>query len=117
MVSTRELAQAMNDDTPMVVIDVLRGTYGLPDAYTAPALSTPGSFNDRVQQHAHSWLGQITGGDPSVPVVVYCSDPMCWMSYNRALRAIASGYQNVYWYRGELQAWQMAGLPMYPTGF
>ena len=116
-ISTQDLAAAMQSGQRMVVIDVLGGTYGLPNAFSATALASPGSFNDRVQQQARQWLSQITGGDTSVGIVVYCSDPQCWLSYNGALRAVAAGYRNVFWYRGGLQAWQMAGLPVYPTGF
>ena len=117
LLTTQVLVQAMNDGTQMVVIDVLGGPYGLPNAFSAPALSYAGSFNDRTQQQANSWLHQITGGDRNLPIVIYCSDPMCWLSYNASLRTIAAGYQQVYWYRGGLQAWQMVGLPMQPTGF
>ena len=117
LVTTEGLTQAMNTGTQMVVIDVLGGPYGLPNAFSAPALAQAGSFNDRTQQQANSWLHQITGGNRNLPIVIYCSDPMCWLSYNASLRAIAAGYQQVYWYRGGLQAWQMVGLPMQPTGF
>ncbi|WP_413872328.1 rhodanese-like domain-containing protein [Albidovulum sp.] len=50
-------------------------------------------------------------------LVFYCSDPGCWLGYNAALGAVAAGYTNVYWYRGGLQAWQMSGLPLVPSGF
>lgn len=117
VVTTQDLAGAMQGGMQMVLIDVLGGAYGLPSSFTAPALASPGSFNDRVQQQANQWLRQITGGNTSVPVVVYCSDPMCWLSYNAALRVRASGFDNVYWYRGGLTAWEMAGLPLQPLGF
>jgi 3-mercaptopyruvate sulfurtransferase SseA len=37
------------------------------------------------------------------------------MSYNAALRAINLGYTNVLWYRGGIEAWQQAGLPVQPA--
>lgn len=117
LVTTANLVAAMNNGTQMLVIDVLGSSYGLPNAYNAPALASAGSFNDRTQQQAAAWLNQISGGNPNVPIVIYCSEPMCWLSYNASLRAIAAGYKQVYWYRGGLQAWQMAGLPMHPAGF
>jgi PQQ-dependent catabolism-associated CXXCW motif protein len=83
----------------------------------APALSAPGHFGDRTQQQAAQWLQQVTGGNAQLPIVVFCSDPQCWLSYNASLRVVAAGYSNVYWYRGGLQAWQMAGLQMMPSGF
>ena len=101
----------------MIVIDVLGSDYGLPDAFVLQNLGSPGHFNDRTQQQASIWLNNVTGGDASYPIVLYCSDPQCWLSYNGALRVIAAGYNNVYWYRGGIRAWEMAGLNVYPTGF
>lgn len=117
LVSTEALANALNQGMQIVLIDVLGGQYSLPGANVAPGLAQPGNFNDRTQQQASQWLRQITGGNPSVPIVTFCSDPQCWMSYNAALRTINAGYTQVYWYRGGLQAWQMGGLPMQPAGW
>ena len=118
VITTDELADAIDGgDVAFVLVDVLGGEYMLPNALSAPGLAYPGNYTDRTQQQAIVWLAQVTGGNPGVPIVLYCSDPMCWMSYNAALRAVAAGYTNVYWYRGGLQAWQMAGLPVFPSGF
>ena len=95
----------------------LGAEYSLPGAYSAQGLAAAGSFQDRTQQQATAWLGQITGGQRDVPIVIFCSDPMCWLSYNGVLRTVNAGYTNVYWYRGGLQSWQMAGLPLHPAGF
>lgn len=115
--STQQFVTALEQQIPLIAVDVLGGDYGLPGAYMAPAMSSPGSFQDRIQQQTRQFLGQVTGGDPRQPLVFYCSDPMCWLSYNAALRAVAAGYENVLWYRGGLQAWQMSGLPVEPSGF
>lgn len=112
-----QLAQALQSGMQIVLIDVLGGDYTLPGAFKAPALASPGNFGDGIQQQAGQWLHQITQGNSTVPVVVYCSDPQCWLSYNGALRALAAGHTNVYWYRGGVQAWQMAGLPLSVGGF
>ncbi|MFZ1727137.1 MAG: rhodanese-like domain-containing protein, partial [Albidovulum sp.] len=117
IVTTAILSQALNAGKPVVIIDVLGGNYSLPKALMAPALASGGDFNDRVQQQAAQWLSQITRGDRGQTIVVYCSDPNCWLSYNATLRVVAAGYTNVYWYRGGLQAWQMAGLQLVPSGF
>lgn len=117
LVTTELLVQAINEGVEMVIIDVLGSGYGLPSAYTAPALAAGGSFRDRTQQQAEAWLQQITGGVWDMPIVIYCSDPMCWLSYNASLRTIAAGYEQVYWYRGGVQAWEMVGLPLQPSGF
>ncbi|MEM8595278.1 MAG: rhodanese-like domain-containing protein [Pseudomonadota bacterium] len=117
LVTTAVLVSALESGTQVVLIDVLGGDYTLPGAYSAPALASGGSFQDRTQQQAAIWLEQITKGDTGVPVVVFCSDPMCWLGYNATLRTVAAGFTNVYWYRGGLKAWQMAGLPMRPAAF
>ena len=117
VVTTAVLSQALNAGAKVVMIDVLGGNYSLPGALIAPALASGGDFNDRVQQQASQWLGQITNGNPGQTIVIYCSDPNCWLSYNASLRAVAAGYTQVYWYRGGLQAWQMAGQKLIPSGF
>ena len=117
LVTTAALVTAMNGGMQMVLIDVLGADYSIPGAFSAPGLAAAGNFQDRTQQQAAAWLGQITQGNRNVPIVIFCSDPMCWLSYNGALRAANAGYSNVYWYRGGLQAWQMAGLPLHPAGF
>lgn len=117
VVSTQGLSEALNSGLELVLIDVLGSDYSLPDAVMAPALSSSGHFRDRLQQQAGKWLRQVTRGETDMPIVLYCSDPMCWLSYNAALRTVAAGYTNVYWYRGGLQAWQMAGLRLVPAAF
>jgi PQQ-dependent catabolism-associated CXXCW motif protein len=117
VVTTMQLAQAMQGGMQLVLIDVLGGDYTLPNAVKAPALASPGNLRDGIQQQAGQWLYQVTQGNPGMPIVVYCSDPQCWLSYNAALRTVAAGFGNVYWYRGGLQAWQMAGLPLSVGGF
>lgn len=115
-VNTAGVAGALAAGQQMLLIDVLGAAYSLPGAVVAPTLASPGSFEDRVQQQAAHWLDKVTGGRRDAPIVLYCSDPNCWLSYNAALRTVAAGYTNVYWYRGGLQAWQMAGLQVVPSG-
>jgi PQQ-dependent catabolism-associated CXXCW motif protein len=57
-------------------------------------------------------VAKFAGGDRNRPIVFFCADSECWLSYNAALRAIAAGYTNIMWYRGGLAAWFHAGLPM-----
>jgi PQQ-dependent catabolism-associated CXXCW motif protein len=94
------------------VFDVLGGPQQLPNAIAAVQASQPGSFNDNVQQQFGQMLQNVTRGNREAPLVFYCQGPQCWMSYNAALRAINLGYKNVLWYRGGIEAWQRAGLPL-----
>lgn len=57
-------------------------------------------------------VAKFAGGDRNRPIVFFCADSQCWLSYNAALRAIGAGYTNIMWYRGGLAAWFHAGLSM-----
>lgn len=46
------------------------------------------------------------------PLIFFCANPHCALSYNAARRASLLGYQGVYWYRGGVEAWYLAGLPL-----
>jgi hypothetical protein len=52
-------------------------------------------------------LKEITGGDLDYPLVAYCHNPSCYLSYNLVLRAAKLGYRNLYWLRD--------GIAAYPT--
>ena len=117
IVSTEGLANAMASGLEMIIIDVLGGEYALPGAYMIPEMASAGSYQDRIQQQTGQFLGQVTGQLADYPIILYCSDPQCWLSYNATLRVVAAGYTNVYWYRGGITAWQMAGFPVYPSGY
>ena len=117
VVSTEGLANAMASGLDMIIIDVLGQQYSLPSAYMIPEMSSPGSYQDRIQQQTGQFLAQVTGQVADYPIILYCSDPQCWLSYNATLRVVAAGYTNVYWYRGGITAWQMAGFPVYPSGY
>ena len=98
-----------------LVFDVLGDQQQLPNAIGAVYASQPGSFGDLIQRQFGQMLQQRTGGNLDMPLVFYCRGLHCWMSYNAALRAINLGYRNVLWYRGGLEAWQAAGLPLANT--
>lgn len=117
VVSTEGLANAMAEGLEMVIVDVLGQDYALPNAYVIPEMAASGHYQDRVQQQTAQWLGQVTGQVADYPIILYCADPHCWLSYNATLRVVAAGYTNVYWYRGGITAWQMAGFPVYPSGY
>lgn len=117
VITTAQLVGAMKSKQQFLIVDVLGGQYTLPRAYSAPAMARGGYFQDRIQQQTNQWLRKITRGNGQMALVILCSDPYCWLSYNASLRAIAAGYKNVYWYRGGMQAWNMAGLQTVPASF
>ena len=115
-VTTRELHGLLSSGAPALVFDVLGGPQGLPNAIPAAPASQPGGFDDAVQRELGAWLGQVTNGRADLPMVFYCQSVECWMSWNAALRAVRLGYRNVLWYRGGIEAWQAAGLPLTGLG-
>lgn len=114
VITTKGLAALLQGRrAPYILFDVLGQPERLPDAVPAAWLSQPGSFNDTTQQQASQMLRQQTQGRKDIALVFYCLSRECWMSYNAALRAIHAGYTNVLWYRGGIEAWKWAGLPVH----
>lgn len=116
VITTPELVQMLQQGQPIMLIDVLGGPQLLPNSVSMPMLAQPGQPNDQITQQFQYSVAQATGGRNDVPMVFYCQGIQCWMSYNAALRAIAAGQRNVLWYRGGLEAWQAAGLPLQQAG-
>lgn len=46
------------------------------------------------------------------PVIFYCNGPSCKRSYESAGIAVASGYSNVYWFRGGIAEWTQKDYPV-----
>ena len=49
-------------------------------------------------------------------IVFQCNGPECWKSYKASRAAIAAGYKHVYWFRGGMPEWEMAGERTEKTG-
>ena len=112
IITTRALLELQRSaGQKLVLLDVLGAPQTLPNSFRAVPAAAPGDFKDATQQQFVQVLKQLTQGDNNTPIVTYCANPECWMSYNAALRAINAGYTNVQWYRGGLEAWQRAGQP------
>lgn len=117
LVTTPELVQLLRDaSSQALVFDVLGGPQRLPNAIPVVPASQPGDFQDQTQRDFGQYLQQATQGRKDRPMVFYCQGTQCWMSYNAALRAINMGYTQVLWYRGGIEAWQQAGLPLQASG-
>ena len=113
VITTQGLVELMRGgQAPFLVLDVLGGAERIQGAQYAVPAAQAGSFNDATQQQFGQFLAQATGGNKQYPLVLYCLSTQCWMSYNAALRAINLGYTNVLWYRGGIEAWKQAGMPV-----
>ena len=114
VINTQDLHAMLIGPNPPVTINALSGdkqVTSIPGSVWLPAAGHGGAFDDDFQAHLASRLANITGDDLARPIVVYCLDAKCWLSYNAALRLDALGYQNLYWYRGGIAAWKAATLP------
>jgi PQQ-dependent catabolism-associated CXXCW motif protein len=117
VVSTLGLQAMLAGPDAPVLIDVLsdEGHVTLAGAVWLPGAGRGANFMDPIQAALIQRLGQISGGDKARPIVFFCAGSECWLSYNAALRAAAAGYSNVHWYRGGVEAWMAAGLPVART--
>ncbi|HEY5581028.1 MAG TPA: rhodanese-like domain-containing protein [Rhodoferax sp.] len=109
--STKELRDLMVGDAEPVLIDVLQGgeRVSIPGALLIPGA---GVQESALLEERFAEVLAASVPDKSTPVVFFCLSYECWLSYNAALRAIRLGYKNVIWYRGGIEAWKAAKLPV-----
>lgn len=62
--------------------------------------------------------GWICEGDQVATVVLFCNGPWCGQSPTAARRMIEAGFpaENIYYYRGGMQMWNMLGFNTAPGG-
>ncbi len=112
-VGTQELARMLKSDTPPSAVDIGGTDETVPSASTlffgggafdAPDLEA--AFNSRFTA-----LLKLLSPDADRPLVIFGAGRN-WLSVNAALRAKQAGYTHVLWYRGGMDAWKAANLPM-----
>ena len=114
VINTQDLHAMLIGPNPPVTINAVSGknqVTSIPGSIWLPAAGQGGTLDDNVQTYLASTIQTITEDDLARPMVVYCLDANCWLSYNAALRLHALGYENLYWYRGGIAAWKAASLP------
>jgi len=106
----RRLLRAQFSERPLL-FDVLSEERhaSLPGAVWLPGAGLGESFDDELQKRLARTLAQGSGGDRARPMVFFCANARCWLSYNAALRAVRLGYTGVRWYRGGIDAWGRSG--------
>ena len=111
-IRTAELVSLLSRLKP-IIIDVALDSWGssIPDAVGLQGTGHGASFSERVQNRFSRKMQTLTKGDLSAPIVVFCVNSERFTGYNLALRLVALGYRQVYWYRGGVEAWQVNGLP------
>jgi PQQ-dependent catabolism-associated CXXCW motif protein len=73
-----------------------------------------GAISEATQRYLERGLAKATGGDKQKPIVFYCLTD-CWMSWNAAKRALATGYTKVIWYPDGSDGWEKAHHPLEET--
>jgi hypothetical protein len=69
-------------------------------------------MTDEQRGALKAWLGPLLDGNPSRRLITISWNAERWHGRNLALELVALGYPNVSWYRGGLEAWDAAGLPV-----
>jgi rhodanese-related sulfurtransferase len=112
-VSPREAKCAIDRFPQLLVIAPMRDLEQLPNAVPVPLLAIPAldAANEAKTQAA---LTELTAGDKSRPILVYCHHSSCGYSVEAAKHLHAWGYPNVLWMREGLVGWNQAGYLLTP---
>jgi adenylate cyclase len=109
---TADFVRILAESQP-IVIDTMTYFWGqsIPGAVGLKYSGLGGSFKDAAQDRLHSKLRELSAGDSYRPIVAVGFNSVRFDGYNLALRLVALGYNQVYWYRGGREAWEVNGLP------
>jgi tetratricopeptide (TPR) repeat protein len=114
-IRTAELPALLEQRQPVVIDTATHATgRSIPGAIGLKHAGSGGTFSDVAQQHLRRKLLELTRGDLTRAIVAVGYNSERFDGYNLALRLVALGYTNVYWYRGGREAWAVAGLPETP---
>jgi adenylate cyclase len=111
-IHTAEILRLLDERKPIVIDPLLYfwgrsipGTVGLKNA------GHGGSTSDAMQDRLRQKMQALTKGDLLVPIVAVGWNSERFDGRNLALRLVALGYTNVYWYRGGREAWEVNSMP------
>ena len=110
-IRTQDLAVLLERSKPLVV-DVIPWGRSVPKAIGLWGAGIGGSITDKYQDRLRQKMQQLTGGNRGIPIVTIAWNAERYHGRNLALRLVALGYTEVYWYRGGREAWLAAGLPV-----
>jgi hypothetical protein len=111
LLTTTQLLALLNAGSPLLLIDTSGSAQTIAGALPVEDIGKDGSITDSFQLAVNDWLNETTGGDQSLPIVLFGAGLQDRSSYNAALRAGALGWKAL-WYRGGLEAWRANGLPL-----
>jgi adenylate cyclase len=112
VVRTADLVKLIDQDRPLVLhaLNFLVGR-SVPGAVGLRYAGLGGDFADGGQERLRRKMRELTGGNLAKPIVAFGWSSERFDGRNLALRLVALGYTNVFWYRGGLEAWEANGLP------
>ena len=110
-IRTTDLAKLLTESRP-VVIDTVSYSWGrsIPGAIGLSYSGVGGSFSDAVQDRLRRKLRELTNGNLDRRIVAVGWNSERFDGRNLALRLVALGHTQVYWYRGGREAWEVNGL-------
>jgi adenylate cyclase len=109
-IQTADLATLVERERPLV-LDTTSWGKSVPGSIGLWRAGIGGGIFDQYQERLRNKMNQLTANDLTVPVVAMGWNAERFQGRNLALRLVALGYTNVYWYRGGREAWEVAGLP------
>jgi adenylate cyclase len=112
-ISTADLARLLAQQKPLV-IDAASPNFwyrSIPGAIGLPGSGLGDEMRGPVQERLRRKLAELTGGDLGKPIVAIGWNSERFDGRNLALRLVSLGYTKVFWYRGGLEAWEVAGQP------
>jgi adenylate cyclase len=84
----------------------------IPGAVSVPGPYIRSPLNDQARQGLKSWLDRQLNGQTSRRLITFSWNAERWHARNLALELVALGYPNVSWYRGGVEAWDVAAYPV-----
>jgi adenylate cyclase len=83
-----------------------------PDAISVPDALRHGVLDDDKRRGLKTFVDRLLRGNRTRPLITMGWSTGWWGARNLAIELATLGYPNVFWYRGGLEAWDVAGLPV-----
>jgi adenylate cyclase len=110
-IRTAELERLLTELKP-IIIDCLVNSWGrsIPGAVGLKDVAWGSSYYDDAQDRLRRKMTELTSGDPKKPIVAVGWNSESFDGRNLALRLVALGYTQIYWYLGGRDAWEANNL-------
>jgi tetratricopeptide (TPR) repeat protein len=110
-IGTGDLAELIQQRKPLILDVSYPWGSSISSAVGLWGGGTGGSTSDAFQERIGRVIQLLSRGDKAMPIVTVGWNSERYPGRNLALRLVALGYTEVYWYRGGREAWAAAGLP------